>query len=228
MPFAIVGFDLDGTLLDTSAELAASVNHTLASLGRDPLPRERVLANVGLGARTMLTKGVLAAGGTEEEAKAALPTLLGHYEEHLGDGSVAYAGAEAALDKLAAAGTVLAVVTNKYERFAETLLSRIGWRDRFRCVIGGDTMGPGRAKPDPAPIHEMVARCGGGRAAFVGDSVYDVRAARAAGLPVVAAAFGFSVGPAEATGADASIGHYRELIPALRRLAAVAEGAPAL
>ena len=221
-PFDIVGFDLDGTLLDTSGELAASVNHTLAALGHAPLPDEQVLANVGLGARNMLTRGVLAAGGTEEEAKAALPILLGHYGAHLGSGSVAYPGLAAALDGLSAMGATLAVVTNKYERFALTLLERTGWRDRFACVIGGDSLGKGRAKPHPAPILEMIRRCGGGRAAFVGDSIYDVRAAQAAGVPAIAARFGFSVGAAAPHGADAAIGGYDELIPTLRHLREVA------
>lgn len=221
-PFDIVGFDLDGTLLDTSAELAASVNHTLATLGHAALPREQVLANVGLGARNLLTQGVLAAGGSEEEAKAALPLLLGHYGEHLGSGSVAYPGLGETLDELTARGVTLAVVTNKYERFALTLLERTGWRDRFACVLGGDTMGKGRAKPHPAPIAEMIRRCGGGRAAFVGDSIYDVQAAQAAGVPAVAVAFGFSVGSVDTLGADAVIGGYDELVPTLCRLSEVA------
>lgn len=224
-PFDIVGFDLDGTLLDTSAELAASVNHTLAMLGHAALPRDQVLANVGLGARNLLTQGVLAAGGTEEDARAALPILLDHYGEHLGSGSVAYPGLCEALDELTAMGATLAVVTNKYERFAQTLLERTGWRERFACVIGGDTLGKGRAKPHPAPIAEMIRRCGGGRAVFVGDSIYDVQAAQAAGVPAIAVAFGFSQGSADALGADAVIGVYDELVPTLRRLEVAAADA---
>lgn len=221
-PFDIVGFDLDGTLLNTGAELAASVNHTLGTLGLPTLPADHVLAGVGLGARNMLIEGVLAAGGTEADATAALPTLLDHYRDHLGSGSPAYPGLAEALDGLDAAGVTLGVVTNKFERFAETLLDRTGWRARFACVIGGDTMGRGFAKPHPAPIHEMIRRCGGGRAAFVGDSIHDVRAAQAAGVPAIAAAFGFSTGPAEASGADAAITHYDQLMPTLARLGQVA------
>ena len=86
-------------------------------------------------------------------------------------------------------------------------------------IIGGDTLGPGRAKPSPAPIHEMIARLGGGTAAFVGDSIYDVGAAHAAGLPVVACSFGFLDRPVEDLGADAVIDDYAELVPTLTRLA---------
>ena len=60
-------------------------------------------------------------------------------------------------------------------------------------------------KPDPAPLHEAIARAGGGRAAFVGDSITDADTARAAGVPFVAVSFGFSDRPVEALGADAVI-----------------------
>ena len=115
-------------------------------------------------------------------------------------------------------GVRLAVVTNKYERLARLVLDRLSLTDRFACVIGGDTMGPGRGKPAPDPILAMIERCGGGAAAFVGDSVYDVEAAKAAGVPVIACSFGFLQQPVEDLGADAVIDDYAELIPALTRL----------
>ena len=89
---------------------------------------------------------------------------------------------------------------------------------RFAGVIGGDTMGKGNSKPSPAPIHEMIARCGGGRAAFVGDSIYDIMAAKNAGIPNIAVSFGFLLQPVEELGADAVIDGYDELVPALIRL----------
>ena len=79
-------------------------------------------------------------------------------------------------------------------------------------------MGPGSSKPSPIAIQAMVDRCGGGRAAFVGDSIYDVQGARAAGLPVVACSFGFLTGPVGDLGADATIDGYIDLIPTLERL----------
>ena len=72
--------------------------------------------------------------------------------------------------------------------------------------------------PAPAPTRERVARCGGGRAAFVGDSIYDIEAGRAAGLPTIAVSFGFLDRPVEALGADAVIDCYAELIPTLEQL----------
>ena len=119
-----------------------------------------------------------------------------------------------------ARGVQCAIVTNKRESFAHKLLRHLGLLDRFACVIGGDTLGPGRSKPAPDPILAMIERCGGGPAAFVGDSIYDVRAARAAGVPVIACAFGFLQQPVETLGADAVIAGYDELIPTLERLCA--------
>ena len=107
-------------------------------------------------------------------------------------------------------------MTNKLEALATRVLDALGLRDRFAALVGGDTVG--RGKPDPAPIAEMVRRCGGGRAAFVGDSIYDVEGAHRAGLPVVAVSFGFLQQPVATLGADAVIDRYDELLPALEQL----------
>ena len=218
-PFDIVGFDLDGTLFDTSIELSASLNHALASVGRPPLATEHVLSLVGMGAVHML-RLALEEQGTPDETlvKALTPVLVAHYEANIGTNCPPFDGLIEALDALAAKGVKIAIVTNKFERLAKLLVETLGMADRFVTVIGGDTMGKGRGKPQPDPIHEMVRRLGGGRAAFVGDSIHDVTAAHAAGIPCVAVAFGFLSQPVEELGADAVIAHYDELIPALQAL----------
>lgn len=220
-PFSIVGFDLDGTLLDTSGDLAAAVNHALASVGRAPLGVDQVKPMIGGGARHMLAQGMAATGGCDEATLDILHhRLLDHYQANISVLTRPYPGALDALDVIQAAGGTVAIVTNKLEALARTLLGDLGLLDRFACVIGGDTMGPGNGKPSPKSIEEMVRRCGGGSAAFVGDSIYDVQAAHAAGLPVVACSFGFLMQPVAELGADAIIDHYDELIPTLDRLAA--------
>ncbi|WP_164255950.1 HAD hydrolase-like protein, partial [Stenotrophomonas maltophilia] len=78
--------------------------------------------------------------------------------------------------------------------------------------------GKGNAKPSALPIREMIRRCGGGRTAFVGDSIYDTMAARNAEVPSVAVRFGFLSQPVEELGADAVIDSYAELVPVLERL----------
>ncbi|MEO1045227.1 MAG: HAD-IA family hydrolase [Pseudomonadota bacterium] len=217
--FKIVAFDLDGTLLDTSPELTAAVNHTLAAAGCPPLGIDEVKPMVGLGARHMLTEGLARAGIDDPGAtKEYLPLLLDYYGDNLGSASPPYPGLVELMDALDERDIAMAVVTNKYERFAETLLSRIAMRKRFACVIGGDTMGKGKAKPHRAPIDEMIRRSGGGKAVFIGDSIYDVMAAHNAGIPAIAVRFGFLHQPVEELGADAILDHYDDLLPLLGQM----------
>ena len=133
-------------------------------------------------------------------------TLFSRFSDHI----------NAALDALAARNVTLAVMTNKREDFARPILDALGLTQRFATIIGGDTLGIG--KPSPLPIEAMIARCGGGRAAFVGDSSFDVDAAHAAGIPAIACAFGFLNQPVETLGAEAVIAHFDELVPALEKL----------
>jgi phosphoglycolate phosphatase len=115
------------------------------------------------------------------------------------------------LDSLAERGVALALVTNKREHLARRLLAELGLSDRFFTLIGGDTLGPGRGKPAPDPLLEMIARGPPGRAAYVGDTTYDTRAA-----PAVR--FGFCDVPPDELGADALIDSFADLIPTLERL----------
>lgn len=218
-PFDIVGFDLDGTLLDTSIELAASLNHALESIGRPPIETQGVKALVGMGTRHMLTLGLQQSGEAAEETIRALhPVLIDHYRANLGSNCPPFPGLIDAIDQLQAMDVQLAVVTNKFESLAVELLGNVGLADRFVTIIGGDTMGRGNGKPKPDPIHEMIKRCGGGNAAYIGDSSHDVHASRAAGIPSVAVAFGFLNQPAKELGADAVIDHYDELLETLQAL----------
>jgi phosphoglycolate phosphatase len=219
-PFDIVGFDLDGTLLDTSASLTKAVNHALAQAGRPPLHIDEVRPMIGGGAKRMLEKGLEASGGYDpEEMKQLYPQLLAFYRDNISEGTVPYPGLIAALDRLAADGVRLGIVTNKFESLAVKLLGELDLLDRFAAVIGGDTMGKGNAKPSALPIREMIARAGGGSAVFLGDSIYDTMAARNAGIPSIAVGFGFLMGPVEELAADAVIDHYDELIPTLEAMA---------
>jgi phosphoglycolate phosphatase len=219
-PFHIIGFDLDGTLLDTHGDLAEAVNHALASVGRPRIPRGAVRDLVGGGSGRMLGKALELTGPavSDEEFAALHKRLLDYYGENLAVHSRLFPGGEAMLDGLEARGAKLAVVTNKFERFAVALLEELGLASRFSAILGGDSLGQGRGKPAPDLLHEMVACCGGGRAAYIGDTTYDTLAAKAAGIPCVVVGFGFNDMPAAELGADAVIGHYDELIPALERL----------
>ena len=217
--FDIVGFDLDGTLVDSSFELAASLNHALAQSGRAPIPSEDVKQLVGMGARHMLEMALAKTGPVDRaEVKALMPVLVAHYEAHLGSNCPVFPGLIPALDRLAEQGLRLAVVTNKFENLAVQLLDALNMRQRFEIIIGGDTMGLGRGKPEPDGLLHMQRALGGGRAAFVGDSIHDIHAARAATFPSIAVRFGFLHQPVEELGADAIIDHFDALIPTLATL----------
>lgn len=216
LPFSIVGFDLDGTLLDTSGDLGAAVNHALGLAGRAAVPGEAVYGLIGGGSRLMLRRALALTGGDEGVDYAYLyGELLAFYEANIAVHTRHYPGGEAMLDALDAAGVRIAVVTNKPQHLTDRLLDELGLTARFACVIGAGTF---PLKPAPDALHAMVERLGGGRAAFVGDTTFDTGAARAAGLPSVAVSFGFCDMPPAELGASRVIDHYDELLPALAGL----------
>lgn len=220
-PFDVVAFDLDGTLADTAPDLTAALNHALGELGRPPVPAEDVRHMVGHGARALLQKGLSATGEmTADLVEQGFPIFIDYYLAHIADGSTIFPGLEAALEALTAKGVKLAVCTNKAEGLARELIDSLGWQDRFDSLVGGDTL-PTR-KPDPAMLFEAIARAGGGRAAYVGDSITDTDTGIAANIPTIAVTFGFSDRPHDQLGAAALIDHYDELIPTLERLGASA------
>ncbi|MFA6219511.1 MAG: HAD-IA family hydrolase [Erythrobacter sp.] len=217
--FDIVGFDLDGTLLETHRDLGAAVNHALALGGFATVPADHASDLIGGGAKIMLQQAVDEQGGLPEgEFHRLYKEMLAFYSRNNAVHTRPYPHAVEVLAQLRARGVALAVVTNKFEGFARSILTTLGLADRFVAIIGGDTMGQGRAKPAPDPILEAQRRGGGGSLAFVGDSSYDVMAARAAGVPVVAAGYGYCDRPAPELGADAHIDSLDQLVEALERL----------
>jgi phosphoglycolate phosphatase len=223
-PFAIVGFDLDGTLVDSARDLGPAINHALASVDRPPVPTDKTKDLIGGGTALMLERALDLTGGPlpPDRFEAMLAVLLAHYEEHIAERTVPYEGCLEALDALAARGVKLAVVTNKLEHPARKLLGELGMADHFASIMGGDSLGPGRAKPKRDMIDETIVRCGGlpggARFAMVGDSTYDVGAARNAGVPVVTLSFGYADVPLDQLGGDVLIDHFNELVGALERL----------
>jgi phosphoglycolate phosphatase len=216
IPFDIVGFDLDGTLLDTSRDLGAAVNHALGLAGRAPVLHSQVSGLIGGGARTMLARALELTGGADGiDQESLFAQLLAYYEANIAVHTALYPGAATMLDALAAAGVKLAVVTNKREPMARKLFDQLGLTHRFASIIGA---GRFALKPDPQALHAMVTECGGGRAAFVGDTTFDTGAARAAGIPCVAVSFGFCDAAPHELGADAVIDHFNDLVPTLRGL----------
>lgn len=224
IPFDAIGFDLDGTLLDTFRDLGAAVNHALVLGGFAAVAVESSKDLIGGGAKIMLARAVEAQGGMPDDAfKRLYKAMLGYYEAHNAVHTVPYPGVREGLADLAAQGVRMAVVTNKFEAFARNVLTQLDLIGAFDTVIGGDSMGKGAdgqflAKPHPAPVLAAHEATGGGRFVFIGDSTYDVRSAKAAGVPVVAAGYGYCDAAPHDLGADAVIDSFGDLIPALRTL----------
>lgn len=224
IPFGAIGFDLDGTLLDTFRDLGAAVNHALVLGGFAEVSVETSKDLIGGGAKIMLARAVDAQGGLpEDEFKRLYKAMLGYYEAHNAVHTVPYPGVREGLAELAAKGVRMAVVTNKFEAFARNVLTQLDLIDQFETVIGGDSMGKGPdgqflAKPHPAPVLKAREVLGGGSFVFLGDSTYDARAAKDAGVPFVAAAYGYCDAPVGQMGAAAVIDSFEGLIPALESL----------
>lgn len=189
-------FDLDGTLADTAPDMARTVNLMRTRRGLDEVPLERVRPYVSQGARGMICA---AFDVTPEEPRfqAMREEFLDLYGDNLCVGTRLFPGMEALLDALEENGIAWGVVTNKFERFARPVMEGLGLAARAAVIVGGDTCP--RPKPFPDPLLFAADRMGvaPGLTLYVGDDARDVQAARAAGMPVLAAGYGYlGVGPA--------------------------------
>jgi phosphoglycolate phosphatase len=183
-------FDLDGTLADTAPDMARTVNAMRSRRGQAPLPEATVRPYVSQGARGM----ILAAFGIaadHSEYPAMRQEFLDLYGDNLCIDTRLFPGMEALLDRLEASAIAWGVVTNKFERFARPIVEALGLGSRAAVVVGGDTCA--RAKPHPDSLLHAAAAMGvaPARVLYVGDDERDVQAARAAGMPVVVAGYGY-------------------------------------
>jgi phosphoglycolate phosphatase len=215
MPSPTIVFDLDGTLVDTAPDLVATLNAVLSREGLGAVAFEEARAMIGGGARHMLERALRRQGASVAELERMFADFLSHYAAHIADHSRPFPGVSQALDRLSAGGARFAVCTNKLEGLSVILLQRLGLADRFAAICGQDTFKV--AKPDPEMLRGTIARAGGSIAAavMVGDSFTDVAVARAAGVPVIAVAFGYSDVPVAQLKADRLIGRFDELADAV-------------
>lgn len=221
--FDLVVFDLDGTLIDSAPDLHVALNAALAGDGRRPLTLIEVESIVGDGAAVLVRRALALTGGTvpEDEGVAALTTrFLAIYEQQAAELTRPYAGVPETLASLAHSGFGLGVCTNKPERLSRQILQQLDLSRYFQAVIGGDSLN-GIRKPDPRHLLAAVEALGGRpeKTVMVGDSVNDVAAARALGVPVIIRAGGYGQVSAESLGADAVVQAFAELPEAIARLA---------
>jgi phosphoglycolate phosphatase len=227
-------FDLDGTLVDTAADITAAVNRLMAELGSPGLPESVVRTMIGGGALLLVERAFARQGVPlgERERLELMRRYLIHYADLLESGTstaLPYPGAQRALSQLADAGLPLAVVTNKEQRLAARVLEETGLSRYVDLLVGGD--GCWRRKPDPAMLLHACAAFGVEPAAAVevGDSVNDVLAARAAGMPVILVSYGYhGADDARRLGSDACVDSLTEVPGRIAvRATGVAAGAEA-
>jgi phosphoglycolate phosphatase len=228
-PPAVVAFDLDGTLVDSVADIAAALNIALRERGRAPVGVDEVRRLVGHGARNLCARAWAASaperGPVTDPAAVAddvVDELLGafraHYARDLATLTRPFDGIPAALDALRAAGVVVVVTTNKPGVLARPLVEAL-LPGRCAAVIGPDDVG-GRLKPDPAMVRAAAVAGGSDVVCFVGDSAVDIDTARAAGVPVVGVAWGLRPDEVRDPGrpVDVVVDHPDELAEAVLRL----------
>ncbi len=191
-------FDLDGTLADTSRDITDAINYALKPFGVKEYTVEETKAMVGSGISRLLASLVppdAAARHSGEKvesgsnAEIALSRFLGYYAEHLLDNTTVYPHVETTLARLGR--YTKAVVSNKREAYSREILQGLGLLEYFDVVLGSDSVQ--EKKPSPVPILELLKRFNADKdeALVTGDSNYDIEAAKAAGVKVVAVTYGF-------------------------------------
>lgn len=212
-------FDLDGTLADTAPDLAAAVNLLRTTRGLLPTPYDLLRPVASAGARGLI--GVAFGITPEDEGYDAMRvSFLDHYAAQIADKTTLFEGVAALLLHLQEQGLQWGIVTNKPSRFTDALVPLIGL-ELAGCVISGDTTA--HAKPHPAPLLEAARRlnlapedCW-----YIGDDLRDIDAGKAAGMPTIAAAWGYCGNSEPLTwNADAIAAHPLDLVKMLNTNAA--------
>jgi phosphoglycolate phosphatase len=200
LKYRLVSFDLDGTLVDTAAEIAESVHLTFDDFALVRRPQDEITLLIGKGTHELMSRLMQRLYAEQPGLQERLPfeTVFAQFDHHYavtaGQLGRPYPGCEDALERLRSAGVQLACVTNKEQRHAERVLAATGLARWFPTLIGGDTL-PYK-KPDPRVISGLLQGCGvtAAQAAHLGDSSIDVQTARSAGVAAWAVPYGYNAG----------------------------------
>lgn len=212
--YSAVVFDLDGTVADTARDIHASLVTALAAKGLPPVDPDSVRLMIGGGPRLLVERALQRLGlDTEERLVSGLvDTFHDHYLATGDRYARLYGGAEATLQQLHAMGKRIGLCSNKPDDLCRMLTRSFGI-DRYIDETVGSMPGLPK-KPDPAPLLAITGRLGvaPADALYVGDSDADVKAARAAGIPVMLVSYGYTLRPARQLGADGVIDSLAELV----------------
>ncbi len=192
-----IAIDLDGTLLDTIADLSGAANRTLRALGHAEIEHEILKTFVGKGKAMHLRRALAASMGreaTEGELGAAMAIYEREYFEHIDDATRPYPGSREGIAAMRAKGYPTACVTNKARAFTLRLLEKQNFLDQFDFILGGDELA--RSKPDPLMLTHTAAQFNihPSQLLMIGDSGNDAHAARAAGCPMALMGYGYTEG----------------------------------
>ena len=189
LTFDAILFDLDGTLVDTAPDMVAALTSMQKDRGMEQLPYDLARSHVSRGALGLLRLAFPEADDTLMQQLRE--EFLDRYESAVCVGSSVFPRLGELLDELDAAGRPWGIVTNKPQRMTEPLLAGLGIASRAACSISGDTI-PQR-KPDPAPLLLASQQIGvsSDKMVYIGDSVGDIKAGRAAGMFTIAATYGY-------------------------------------
>ena len=222
-PPGLVALDLDGTLVDTVPDIAWCIDRTMPRFGVPPRGEALVRRWVGNGVERLVERALT--GGSEVPAeparlREACGVFLELYSRHGRDRSQVYPGVREGVAALRAHGATLACITNKPHAPAIDLLAHLALLDDFGLVLGGDSLP--RRKPDPLPLLHACSelRVSVGDSVFVGDSINDVQAARAAGMRVACVSYGYNHGRDVAEAAPDAV------VDSLEEFASLCFGAP--
>lgn len=192
MPKAVL-FDLDGTLVDSAADLAVSINKVLASRSLGPLSIGSVRGMIGHGIRTLVARAHQACDMPLGEVQLDQATSSMHavYATRLVQQTSLMPGAVTAIDAAKSLGISMALVTNKPERFAREIVKHFGLLERFAVIIGGDTGMPRKPEPDMLLVAARELGVSPSGSLMVGDGEADIAAANSAGMPSLLVGTGY-------------------------------------
>ena len=187
----IVIFDLDGTLLNTIADLASAANHALEALCFPRRAEEECIQFVGNGVTKLLERALPEGSKTPGQVEHMREEFFKYYDEHLWDATFVYPGMTELLDALQARGVMPAVASNKYQSATERLVKHFFPQIQFLDVLGQRDGVP--VKPDPDIVYELLLSAGAKKedVLYVGDSDVDMQTAKNAGVRVCAVTWGF-------------------------------------
>jgi len=213
----LIIFDLDGTLIDSSTDLAISMNATREHFGLAPLDPALIYSYVGNGA-AVLVRRAMGSNASDETVQNALKFFLSFYRKHALEHTKLYPGVGEAIETLYGAGHKLAVLTNKPVRISFDIVGALGLQRFFMRVYGGDSF-PCK-KPDPIGAIQLIREAGvtPSETLIVGDSGVDVQTARNAGVRSCGVTWGFQPEAFELDRPDLLIRDPRQLVEQLNFL----------